>query len=225
MGDSNTADSRGFYVGPLFSMLSNNGYSPYIIANEGHVAYIIDGSKPGAPHIGLREFIGAGRNPNFLDHPNVNAPNTFILLMIGTNDVDLGYELGTAQVQARMSGLLSAIHTEAPLAHTIVATLPPIIGKEAAVQKFNADIAPVAAGPHVSLVDMYKVFQPDPTPYMADRLHPNQAGGNLMAPVWFAGIRAVPEPSSAALAMAAASALLALGCRRRSILPAVRKAS
>jgi hypothetical protein len=201
LGDSNTAANRGYYIAPLLSTLSSHGYSTNSIANEGHSGYIIDGSQPGAPRFGLRENIGLGHVPNFLDHPNVNAANTFILLMIGTNDVDTGYQLDTAQLQARMTGLLTAIQTEAPLAHTIVATIPPILGMEAAVEKFNADIVPVVTGRNLSLVDIYSAFQPDPLPYMADRLHPNQAGGNLMASVWFKGIQAVPEPSSAVLAI------------------------
>lgn len=218
LGDSITA--QGLYFSPLEAQLSANGYSPTIIANEGHSGYIINGALPGAPRQGLAENIGIGRNPDFLNHPNVNAANTYILLMIGTNDVDTGFDLSTGQVQTRMSGLISEIRTEAPLAHLIVAEIVPNLGagKDPAVQQFNADIAGVATGPNVSLVNMYSAFesypgfQSNPSLLMGDSLHPNQAGGDVMAGVWYDGITAVPEPASLSMIAIGGAGLLA---RRR----------
>jgi hypothetical protein len=205
LGDSITA--QALYYAPLETLLTSAGYSPNIIANEGHSGYIINGALPGAPRPGLAENIGIGNPNDFLNHPNVNAANTFILLMIGTNDVDTGFDLATGQVQSRMTGLINEIRTEAPLAHLIVAEIVPNLGagKDPAVQQFNTDIAGVANGPNVTLVDMYSAFesypgfQANPSLLMGDNLHPNQTGGNVMAGVWFAGIEAVeavPEPSS-----------------------------
>jgi len=218
LGDSIT-ETR-FYISPLENELISNGYEPTLIANEGHSGYGIQGGIPGAPDSGIREHVGPGVSIDFLNHPNVNSPNTFILLMIGTNDVNLGFQLGTSQVQTRMSGLIAAIRTEAPLAHLVVAQITPNLGslaKDLAVRKFNADIAPIVTGTNIGLVDMYTPFQPDPTPYMADFLHPKQAGGNLMADVWFRGIQAqaVPEPTAIALSILGVLGLASRDARRR----------
>jgi lysophospholipase L1-like esterase len=202
LGDSIT--EMGFYIAPLQTALTNNGYTPNIIANEGHSGYVINGGLAGAPAPGLKEHIGIGREIDFLNHPNVNSPDTFILLMIGTNDVDLNFQLGTSQVQSRMSGLISAIRAEDPLAHLLVAKITPNLGsaaKDLAVQKFNSDIAGIVSGANVSLVDMYTAFQPNPALYMGDLLHPNQAGGDRMAAVWLQGIQAIPEPTAAVAAI------------------------
>jgi lysophospholipase L1-like esterase len=196
LGDSIT--EMGFYVSPLQTALMNNGYASSVIANEGHAGYVINGGIAGAPGPGLREHVGPGTDPDFLNHPNVNSANTYILLMIGSNDVNVGLQLGTSQVQSRMSGLIAAIRAEAPLAHLIVAKIAPNLdsaAKDLAVQKFNSDIAGVVTGTNVSLVDMYSAFQPNPAQYMGDFIHPNQLGGDRMAEVWFQGIQAVPEPT------------------------------
>ena len=67
--------------------------------------------------------------------------------MIGTNDVDTGFDLASTDVpnvQTRLGGLISSIEGNAPLAHLIVAQITPNLGstdKDAAVQQFNADVA------------------------------------------------------------------------------------
>src|SRR3954452_21926379 len=123
LGDSIT--EMGFYISPLQTALTNNGYTLNLIANEGHSGYVINGGIRGAPAPGLREHIGIGVQIDFLNHRNVNSSDTFILLMIGTNDVDLAFQLGTSQAQSRMGALVSAIRAEAPLAHVLVAKITP----------------------------------------------------------------------------------------------------
>ena len=234
LGDSIT--QAGLYFSPLTTLLSNNGYVPTILANEGHSGYIIEGNIPGAPRIGLEENIAA-----FMNHPGVNAANSYVLLMIGTNDVDQGFllqETDVPNVQTRLGRLISSIESIAPKAHLIVAQITPNLGsiaKDTAVQQFNKDVAASvatakAAGGNVSLVNMYDPFHPSlyapytgtSNPYMNDALHPNQAGGNVMAQVWFDGIQATqtPEPSTLVLLIAGLTAglvaLLAYAWRKRS---------
>ena len=60
------------------------------------------------------------------------------------------------------------------------------------IEVFNAGIPAVVksradAGKHVLLVDMYTAFVSDPaykSKYLADRLHPNASGYQLMSDVW-----------------------------------------
>src|SRR5262245_42463323 len=67
LGDSIT--EMGFYVSPLQTALTNSGYTPSVIANEGHSGYVINGGLSGAPGPGLREHIGPGTSIDFLNHP------------------------------------------------------------------------------------------------------------------------------------------------------------
>ena len=49
-------------------------------------------------------------------HPDLNTDNGYVLLMIGTNDVGLGYKLNstdTPNVQTRLGGLISSIRAGA----------------------------------------------------------------------------------------------------------------
>lgn len=79
LGDSITAQAK--YFTRLDSLLTTNGYTPTRIANEGHSGYIIQGrgspATADATRDGLLENIST-----YLNHPNVNASNTYILLMI-----------------------------------------------------------------------------------------------------------------------------------------------
>ena len=90
---------------------------------------------------------------------------------------------------------------------------------DALVRQFNQDIVPVVEyfSPNASLVDMYTPFMPDPLPYMqgVQNVHPNQAGGDLMATVWYNGITAAPEPGTMVLLGIAAASLLAYVRQKR----------
>ncbi len=206
LGDSITAG--GLYFAPLESLLSQAGYSPTVIANEGFSGYTIanqytiNGVTYTSPRSGLLETITG--SPYSLSDPRVNATNTDILLMIGTNDLDTGSDLADYDVQYRMELLISTIESVAPLAHLIVAQPIPDcrdVPTNMAGQRFDVDVgAAVAAAratwSNVSLVNMYPPFNATlyspytatASPYMQDILHPNQLGGNLMAQVWYNGI-------------------------------------
>lgn len=228
LGDSIT--EQGMYVSPLKTLLATKGYTAANVANEGRGGYIIEGDLAGAPTPGLLENINT-----YMNHSWANSANTYILLMIGTNDVAANYKLGSSDspnVQTRLGRLISAIETIAPKAHLIVAEIVPNFSNQvinSRTPQFNKDVAASVAtakalGKNVSLVDMYTAFTPSqyapyttiPNPYMKDGIHPNQKGGDLMAQVWFNGIQAtqVPEPSTLTMLGVALLGLLACVWRR-----------
>jgi lysophospholipase L1-like esterase len=201
MGDSITR--QGLYIAPLEAILADHAYSPTLIANEGYDGITIDGLRTGI----------AAR----LDHPNVNADNTYILLMVGVNDLYSGVDPPSAP--ERLNGLISDVRAIAPLAHLIAAQISPdtLAWMDPLVRQYNHDIVPViqAYGTSVRLVDMYTPFQPNPQFYLSDTVHPNQLGGDLMATIWYDGITAVPEPSALALLTGAVVGMLAYAWRKR----------
>ncbi len=257
LGDSITNDA--FYVAPLETLLTNAGYGVTVGTNEGKRGYFIaqnytiNGTAYTLPNgwQGILEGIST-TGTGYLNQPNVNSPDNYILMMIGTNDVNNSWDLSDYDVQYRMDLLIAKIQSCAPLAHLIVAQIVPNCGSVAlnlAVQRFNIDVGAAVASaqatwPNVSLVDMYPSFNPmlyEPytstvSPYYYDNdLHPNQAGGNLMAQVWYNGILATdpglspgnggdgdpggadvsaPEPSSLAM-LAGGGMVLAVWLRRR----------
>ncbi|MEM6328621.1 MAG: GDSL-type esterase/lipase family protein [Planctomycetota bacterium] len=142
-----------------------------------------------------------------------------VLLMIGTNDRNL----------ASAQTLIGRVTAARPDAQLIVAQIVPyrsdFTDRNEEVRAFNTGLRDLviprfqAAGANVTLVDQYTGFLTDPDDptsindaLMATGNHPNTAGYNQMAQVWFEGITAVaqvPEPTAAMLLPAAAGVVLA----------------
>ena len=232
LGDSITQGTvAGGYRDPLYTRLTNAGYTFKFVGStninptaqlttnnqafhEGHSGFVIQSKDPtdtgsGSGRSGLQDNIN-----NWLGAGGVDPQ--YILLMIGTNDVDLNYFPATQG--SRLSNLISSISNKTsglkPNAHLIVAQISPIVDptEDARVQTYNAMVAGVvgqhqALGENVTMVDMHTPLLPTAT-YMGDNLHPNQTGYNKMADVRLTGIQAVPEPGSLALAAVAVAAAL-----------------
>ena len=123
-------------------------------------------------------------------HPNI------ILLMIGTNDIDLSVNLATAP--ARLATLIDEIITDAPNSLLVVAQLTPTTtdSENTRFQAYNAAIPAIvqqraAAGKHVMLVDMYSAFTANAnykTALMNDNLHPSPTGYGVMGDAWYNAI-------------------------------------
>jgi lysophospholipase L1-like esterase len=240
LGDSITdgaGSTGGGYRAPLFAKLTNAGYAFTFVGSatnnataaltaagqthhEGHSGYVIQSKDPtdagaGSGRAGIADnanaWLGAGgANPNY------------ILLMIGTNDVDLNYFPATQG--NRLSNLISLISNKTtglrPSANLIVAKIVPTTDatENLRVVTFNNAVAAAVAqhqalGERVTMVDMYAALQPNSTD-LNDKLHPTDTGYAKMADVWLAGIQAVPEPGAALAAAGAGLALL--GRRKRS---------
>lgn len=118
-------------------------------------------------------------------------PHT-VLLHIGTNDMNQNYDVANAP--ARLSALIDRILANAPGVELFVAQITPESNPtlEARVQAYNAAIPAIVAGKgsRVHLVDMHS---PLTTADLADGVHPNAAGYDKMARVWFDALRAAPN--------------------------------
>lgn len=238
LGDSITDGVGGTnagYRGPLYTLLNNAGYSFQFVGSasnnsgslpsapldqrrhEGHSGWVITAGTSGRS--GLTDNLNSWLGPSGAD-PNI------ILLMIGTNDINLNYQRSTAP--DRLDNLISMISNKTtglkPNAQLIVAQIVPIVNvtQDAWVQDYNLGIASVVAkhrdvlGEKVSMVDMHSALTASGVDF-ADSLHPNATGYNKMAAVWLDGISAVvPEPATVSLLVAGLFGLLGVAWRRRT---------
>jgi lysophospholipase L1-like esterase len=149
--------------------------------HEGHGGYTIEGSN------GISQFV-ATSIPSY--KPNI------ITLMIGTNDINGNNNL--ADAPNRLGKLLDAIFMRDANILVVLAQIVPTRtdGTNNAVKTYNAAMpnlvsTRVSKGQHILLVDMYTAFTKDANykqSLFADNLHPNQAGYNAMADVWFQAV-------------------------------------
>lgn len=152
-------------------------------AHQGHSGFTINGGGFGSL-AGLVDAAIAASDPHM------------ILLMIGTNDVNLN--LDVANAPNRLEALLDQITNDAPEALLVVAQIVPTTNPDTNNQviAYNSTIpalveAQVDAGEHVILVDMFTPFVETPnfgTTLMSDFLHPNDAGYVVMGEIWHAAI-------------------------------------
>ncbi len=169
------------------SMTNNTGpLGKDQVHHEGHSGSVITAGETKRP--GITDNIERWLGPNGVD-PDI------ILLLVGTNDVDLDNKLSEAP--SRMSHLLSMILDKdtglRPHAKVILARLPPINddSEDARCVKYNDGIAETALehaarGEDVTVVDMHPVV--DRKTQLSDKLHPNDAGYANIAKVWFDAI-------------------------------------
>ncbi len=170
------------------SVATNPGtLSPDQVHHEGHTGAMIAAANA---RPGIDGSLGAYLGPG-------GVTPDFILLMIGTVDMDLPYLPETApdRMDSLMTHILDKSAGLAPLAHLIVAQLPPNkdSAADARVVTYNAALAALvnrhkAAGENVSVVDMHAILGPDD---FFDRLSPNDAGYAKMARVW---VNAILQP-------------------------------
>jgi lysophospholipase L1-like esterase len=124
------------------------------------------------------------------------TPPDIVTLMIGTNDVDIQLDLPNAP--KRLGALVDTITKTSPNALVVVAQMVPTRtdSENTRVQAFNAGLPAVVktfadAGKHVILVDMYGAYTKNAdykNAYLANGLHPSDAGYAVMANTWWAAI-------------------------------------
>jgi lysophospholipase L1-like esterase len=161
--------------------------------HEGHPGWVITRGSSGRD--GLTDHLPMWLGPSGVT-PDV------VLLMIGTNDVDLDYDLGHAK--ERLETLVSMITGSgglAPQARLLLAQVTRVVDaehdaldpvKDARAVSYNQGVAELVAehrarGESVQLVDMHSALEPAD---FADWVHPNDTGYQKMAHAWFDAIMA-----------------------------------
>ena len=157
---------------------------PFPQENEGHSGYTI---ADGGGRTGIQGLV---QNAIATYHPNI------VTLMIGTNDVDIMLDLANAPT--RLGTLLDTILAADPKLLLVVAQITPTQSdsENTLVEAYNAAIPALVAsrakaGKHILMVDMYSAITADPaykTDYMANALHPTDAGFVVIGGVWDAAI-------------------------------------
>ena len=160
--------------------------------HEGHPGWVISAGSSGRD--GLTDHL-----PSWLG-PRGVTPDV-VLLMIGTNDVDLDYDL--AHAKQRLDALVSMITSRdgglAPESRLLLAQITRVVDaehdvidpvKDARASQYNQAVAELvtehrARGEDVELVDMHTALEPAD---FGDWVHPNDAGYQKMAHTWFDAI-------------------------------------
>ncbi len=221
MGDSIT--DGGYYVTTLQSMLASSGYNATMLgkcSKEGWtISDLQNNMNTWTGYIPAGETTFKARQN--LNLPGVNQPNTYILLLIGTNDVGGSASAATA-APSKLSTLITAIQAKVPLAKLIVGNLTPradTTTNKDRIPVFNSAFTTVtqnmiSSGANFTTVDLFTPMNANPAYYLrVDGVHPNtQYGHPLMAGVWYDGVMSVaaPEPGSLTLLVVGAVGLLSV---------------
>ena len=138
----------------------------------------------------ISEIASAASHAISSDNPNI------VLLHAGTNDLNLSpppdnepYSGAPERLGSLIDQCIKGSANAVILVAQIINSGDP--GTESRIQTFNDAIPGIVAqranaGHHVMTVDMRSVT----TKYLADDLHPNDAGYKMMADLWFAGLQA-----------------------------------
>lgn len=170
------------FVGTMTSGPATVDGVPFPQQNEGHRTFLID-------TIGTR----AGLAP-LVPAAMMNHKPHIVTLMIGTNDTSSATY--APEAPQRLGALVDRVIAADPNALVVVARIIPqgVAANNQRVITFNNALPAVvnarsAMGKHVVLVDMYQAIVSDPNylqTLMTDNLHPNDAGFEKMADVWWA---------------------------------------
>lgn len=173
------------FVGDMLSGPETLAGRPFPRANEGHSGYVIQ-NIPG--RAGILELVETTLRKN---KPHI------VLLLVGTNDVIMNYELSEAP--GRLGRLLDRITETSPDALVVLGKLALTRNDEhnqririlnASMQQLVSDRK--ANGKHIALVDMEEAFPARSanwkSDFLSDELHPNDAGFAVQSGVWYEAI-------------------------------------
>jgi lysophospholipase L1-like esterase len=121
-------------------------------------------------------------------------PN-WVLIMEGTNDVNLGHSpvqtASSLQEMARLTRQFGAV----PILATIPPQFGPQAGVEAAVVALNDEIRRIASQQQVTLADVFRAL-PDASFFTDDGFHPNDKGQTAIAAVFDAALASAGYPTT-----------------------------
>lgn len=194
LGDSITdgdgSSNNAAYRSGLYARLTNEG-----IAFD-FVGSLSNGSGfPDTQHEGHGSFRADMIRDNVKSYLQKNPAN-LVLLQIGTNDLGQNQTVGSTRDE--LGEIVDNIFQFNALIEIYLATLTPRKdGKQANVEELNALLPELvnlkkAQGLKIFLVDLHSRFVADPnwqTSRMFDNIHPNDAGYDVIAQVWFEEIR------------------------------------
>jgi lysophospholipase L1-like esterase len=208
LGDSLTRGITGDpseqgYRGPLYELFDDGGLT------IDFVGQFQNGSFADPDHHGVSGRTATELDPLVSGIVNAQDPEV-VLLLIGTNDVR-NEPNPTGTLPGEIVSIVNKIHAVDPLTYVLVAKIPALAPAEVApsvLAATNAAIAEAvnaleAQGRAVSLVDTGAIGQAD----LFDGVHPNVAGYNKLAGIWFEAILdALPPPDGASRAAVANAA-------------------
>jgi lysophospholipase L1-like esterase len=217
LGDSIThgAGAAGGYRDPLYANLAARGIPIKLVGStttnpttllttegqdhhDGHSGYAIDSAvniDDGAPRAGIYEGVETW-------HGTIDAPDV-ILLLIGINDLNTGFEVDTAS--NRLDLLITRLFGYFPDTRILVGSLPEAaqsnsyrhgatIDVSLAIKNYNAQMLAIvgarrALGQKIERVDLHAALTLSD---LGDGLHPNAAGYVKMANAWADAIVEAP---------------------------------
>jgi lysophospholipase L1-like esterase len=171
------------FVGTLTSGPTTVSGKPFPRSHEGHSGFVID-------TIPQRQGLSS-----VTDAAIAKSIPHIVLLMIGTNDI----VWNVADEPTKLGNLIDKIISDAPKALVVVAQIGPSNddARTALIEAYNAGIpavvqARIAAGKHVSMVDMFTPFVSNvnyKTALLSDEVHPNDAGYVILGQTWYAAVQ------------------------------------
>ena len=213
LGDSITqgktgSSDEGGYRETLFRLAHAAGKSLQLVGSQTNGPATVDGVAWPRNHEGYSGYTidytsanTSGRGAltrNDLTPNNIKTykPN-IVLLMIGTNDVNIGEDMPATRLARLVDKILNA---DPKLLLFVTQIIPaqkatPDTYNQSA-NSYNAAMVGMvsqraAAGKHVRLMDMHTPFTSTAnysTALLADKLHPNDAGYKLMGQTWYAAL-------------------------------------
>lgn len=109
----------------------------------------------------------------------------FVLILIGVNDLIMGYGEDVAAVNIRI--MIQACKDNKTI--PVIATLTPAVGGyqglSSGIDRLNNLIRQISSELSAPMVDLYGAFGDDPIYFQADGLHPNESGHAIMAVTFY----------------------------------------
>lgn len=194
------------------SALKADGFSGYMISDVAGNLTSATTPYAGNSNLGGYWLTGGSAGP-------VTANPNVVLLMLGTNDINIGYDPTLdptnpyavnedatdfdAHMTSRLESLIGQLRTDLPNSLILVASPPPStlhnVVWDARLADFGPDIQTMVstdfAGQGVDYVNMYGAFETStytgaPGSLILDGTHPDPAGYNVMAQTWDSAIMA-----------------------------------